>query len=834
MDDWTPQRRSRPGTRPVPRKGGLFTITDLPVHDSDPGVHDADLTVHDPDPGVHDGPIQVFTMVRNTHAVLDEARLDVSKVEALRASVPTDLANRFDSAPAPTLRLLDAWTYVNQAPFGERPNVDAFLKGDMPNWGLLSGGNAFERDVEPVMYDAVLDLVTGSARVSTVILLAPAGYGTSTVLMSLALRLVRDKAAPVFMHRRGRELREGDILFAAGLGSQMPVFLVDNASDNKREIAQAIQRCRDEKRPSIFILGERLNEWQARYPKVRGKEFRLEALSDGEIERLIDVLSRHGALGNLAHLSRELRFAAIKEKHEKQLLVAMREATEGKSFDAILEDEYRGMDEPLSQQLYEAVCCAYQIRCYVRDGVLSEALGIGLPELYSRTKETSEGIVEFDSIDERRGLFAARARHHVIARVVWERCVSAENKARTIDRLLGALNLGYHTDVQLLDGFIRNDLIVDSIRGLEGKIRFFDTAAKKRPDDPYVLQHYARMLLREGKSELALAQIDRAIALDSRVRVLHHTRGMVLAALARGTETVEIARRRLAQAEEEFRKSIGINERDPYPYQSLAELYLDWAKRLEDNAEGVAYLAKAEEAIGEGLAKAWDREGLWIVSAKVQEWLGNRPEATNALERAVAETPGSVVARYILGVRLLERGEPGRAVEVLQPLVTKNPHDFRPCIAYAMAQVESGDGYEAAIATLGLGELFGSRDARFIATLGGMQFMNGDFTDADATFRGSAEREFSFEEQTAIRYRPPGKPGSPEKLRMVGEVMAVRGGYAFIRTPGYEKVFYRGSRISGEAIRVGLSVDYELGFSARGPVALGCRRALQTAVEGAS
>jgi len=68
MDDWTPQRRSRPGTRPVPRKGGLFTITDLPVHDSDPGVHDADLTVHDPDPGVHDGPIQVFTMVRNTQS----------------------------------------------------------------------------------------------------------------------------------------------------------------------------------------------------------------------------------------------------------------------------------------------------------------------------------------------------------------------------------------------------------------------------------------------------------------------------------------------------------------------------------------------------------------------------------------------------------------------------------------------------------------------------------------------------------------------------------------------------------------------------------------------
>ncbi len=62
MGGWTLQRRLPSRHPPLRGQGGLFPISDLPVHDSDPGVHDADLGVHDPDLSVHDGAIWVFTM----------------------------------------------------------------------------------------------------------------------------------------------------------------------------------------------------------------------------------------------------------------------------------------------------------------------------------------------------------------------------------------------------------------------------------------------------------------------------------------------------------------------------------------------------------------------------------------------------------------------------------------------------------------------------------------------------------------------------------------------------------------------------------------------------
>lgn len=761
--------------------------------------------------------------VASAKSVLDATRLDAANLQALRERVPGDLSSKFDEAPASMMRLLDAWTYVNQAPFDAPPNMLSFLKGEIPNWALVGKRGHFERDVEGPVYDAILDLVTGNPRVASILLLAPAGYGVSTTLMALAARLVADHAGPVFMHRRGAPLREGDLLFASSLSNEPTLFFVDNASDDKSQLSNAIHRLKDAKRPAILVMGERLNEWIQRYPQINGQEFRIDPLSDLEIPRLLQVLEEHGALGSLEHLKPELRIAAVREKHGKQLLVVLREVTEGRSFDAIIEDEFRGIDEAVGQELYAAVCCAYQIRAYIRDAVLGEVLGLDLPRLYEKTRDATEGIVEFDYEDSRRGYYAARARHHVIAQVVWARCIPQAEKSTLIERILGALNLAYHTDARLLDGFIRTDLIVDSIPGLEGKIRFFEAAAKKRPDDPYVLQHYARMLLRSGKPDLALSQIQSAISMDDRARVLHHTKGMILAQLAATIESPEIARRRLAQAEEAYRRSMSMNERDPYPYQSLAELYFTWAKRCRDDAERIDYLTRAEEVIGDGMRKVWDREGLWIVSASIQHWLGNTPEATRALERGVAEAPGSIVARYILGVRYLDQGDPQRAMTVLQPLVTENPNEFRPCIVYARAQVEAGERYDAAIATMRLGELFGSRDARFIAILGAMQYMNGDFTGASGTFGRTSGLELSFEEQTAIHFTAPEYPGSHLRLRLQGEVVAVKKGFAFVRTPGYEDVFCPRSKIGELILKVGMKVSYEIAFSARGPIAMSLR-----------
>ena len=71
-------------------------------------------------------------------------------------------------------------------------------RGDRANWGLLSRRLQFERDIEEEIYDALLDYGTSSlGRPSTIAILAPAGYGTTTLLRSLAVRLCEDRAGVV-------------------------------------------------------------------------------------------------------------------------------------------------------------------------------------------------------------------------------------------------------------------------------------------------------------------------------------------------------------------------------------------------------------------------------------------------------------------------------------------------------------------------------------------------------------------------------------------------------------------------------------------------------------
>src|SRR5437773_269422 len=74
MDGWTLHRRYP--RKPPPRwgQGGLFTITDLGVHDPDLAVHDAETGVHDADFGVHDPPKRLFMMVRNGRSRWSETR----------------------------------------------------------------------------------------------------------------------------------------------------------------------------------------------------------------------------------------------------------------------------------------------------------------------------------------------------------------------------------------------------------------------------------------------------------------------------------------------------------------------------------------------------------------------------------------------------------------------------------------------------------------------------------------------------------------------------------------------------------------------------------------
>lgn len=750
-----------------------------------------------------------------SRAALGEIRVEPRDIAALEGRIPPDLLPAFRATPAAVVRLLSSWVYVNQTDFAEAPNTEQFLRGDIANWGLVGQDLPFLRDVEEPLTGALLDFATDPRlQPRATLLLAPAGYGVTTTLMAIASHLARERAGAVFMHRRGQQVIEGDMEFACSLAEGPKFFVVDNAADRASTLATALQRFRETRQHAMVLAGERLNEWRQQPTRLRAQEFGIEPLSDPEIDRLLAFLEKTHSLGNLQELEIGLRRAAIKEKHSKELLVVMREATEGRAFDAIIQDEYSGIGDDYSRRLYAAVCAFYRLKAFARDAVAADILETEIVQMYERTGATTDGVVVWELIDEVLQTYAARARHHIIADVVWHRCLSDSERGDLLERALEALNLNFHLDARAFEHFIRAEDAIDSIQTLEGKIQFFERAARKDPQSPYVRQHYARMLRREGRMELALAEADRAIAMAPDSAVLLHTKGLTLSDLTQ-SESLEIARRRLVQAEDTFRQAIRRNRRSAYPYHGLASLYLGWAKRVPE--EAVRYLSLAEEVIGTGLQQAWERESLWIVSSDIQQWLGDEPGQLAALERAVTEVQAGSWSRYLLARAYDKQERFAKAADVLQPLVESHPEETRSLLLYARVLHRVERPYAECIAVLRLAAPNAWRDPGYIATLGGMLFMDRQYTDAKEVFDQAAGRNIRYEEALRVEWRP-FKVG--KLITLTGTVVKIKAGYSFVETPGYPNFFCPGSKYNGVLMEVGKRVQFTPVFTARGQTAV--------------
>jgi tetratricopeptide (TPR) repeat protein/cold shock CspA family protein len=751
-------------------------------------------------------------------------------LNSYRNKVPQHLRADYDKSPAPMLRLLESWNYVNGESVTQEPNTKEFLRGSNPNWSLIAQNHRFARDIEDELWDWTLEFTTNpKAKSTAIVITGPAGYGITTILMAIALKIVDAHAGPVFMLREGAEVNEGDVAFAATLFPNVPCyFIIDQAREHASSIQGALTQQRTTSTNCLFVLGERHNEWLSARARFRTEEFDVVSLSDGEINRLLDFLSAEGALGELEELDRSFQFSIVKNKHEQQLLVAMREATagEGVGFDAIIENEYRGIDEgqssSLARELYLLVCCFYQHGMLIRDQLLESVLDSPLLTLHQEVGSSLEGLIEYAEIDIVRGLYAARARHRIIAEIVWKKCGSRERKEGLLQKAMEKLNLTYRLDKLVFELFIRSDEIVDTFSTLEGKTKFFETAARRDPDNVFVLQHFARMLLRENKLTLALTQIDNAISKDrtKSIRSLHHTRGLVLAELAITEENGDVARKRLVHSEREFQHCIAAKESDSYGHSGLASLYLRWSQRPKlSTDEATEYLEKAEAVVSQGLRVVTERTSLLITSAEIQKELGNQPARLIKLRQAVESDSASAVGRYLLARAYRDQGQPRKTMEVLERIIKTDFKQVRAYVEYTRAMLEIGEPIKKCAATLAQCRLDGESDSAFVGLYAGLLFMDGKYVEAKKLWDTAKEHTFSYEERIKRQFTPRDPTDFAKRVRLAGVIQHVRPGYVLIQPDEGPVVISKMTGVGGTPLSPGQKVTFELTFSAKGALA---------------
>ena len=711
-------------------------------------------------------------------AALREANIDwhaASERTPNQNNIPKDLAPLAEKNPGALHRLLENWQYVNDAEFNAPPNSRAFLRGDLPNWSLVGSGIGFERDIESPTVETLLDFaVDTGAKTRNHIVLGSAGAGTTTCLMQIAAWLAKASATSILWLREGMTFHPADVEYAVASLTR-PIFFIDNAADVAADVWIAFERARTLNRPFSLVMGSRLSEWREARPRIGGNEVALEALSDSEIPRVIECLRKAGELGVLASLDPELRVARIKRDFQKELLVLLRESTEGRAFDAIIESEYEGLASDLSRHVYALVSCFYRLGALLRVSLLARLLGMSIPAVYEELTRM-DGVVRFEPGGH--GGEGLRTRHHVIAELVWQRCASTIERERMQLDAIGNLNLNFELDTKAFQAFTRIATAVDSIAGLEGKTKFFEAAIRKDPDNSFVRQHYARMLRREKLFETALSQINTALETSPRVQALHHTKAVILKDMALAADTLTLGRRYLAQSEAELLQVISVNGKDEYGYATLAELYLGWAERDDDESNSLSYATKAQETVQTGLAMARRRESLYIVASKLERFAGDEPRRVEALRQACLENPEGVQAPQMLGRLLMQSGDLDGAEAVLRPAISRAPTNPSLVTVFALTRERQGATYDECVAIMSSATLEGLSDARYTATFGGMLCMAGHTGESEALFERAERLNFSIREKQMKSYWPLPANVSPQ---LEGRVININAGFAFLQ-----------------------------------------------------
>ena len=270
------------------------------------------------------------------------------------------------------------------------------------------------------------------------------------------------------------------------------IFLfIDKIALHVDAVQALFATARSNSTPITIIGAERLNEWNVYCEKLqqtaKPTEIAVRNLSMPEIESLLDLLTRHNALGCLSGESRAAQIRAFSERAERQLLVALHEATHGKPFEQIVYDEYIGIVPEQARRLYLDICTMHQFNVPARAGTISRISGIHFTDYKAKFIKPLENVVLTDR-DRYTGDYHYKARHARIAQIVFHRvCVTDQERADQLIRIASSLDIGYSADSKALAEIVRAKRLRDELNTVEPGRSIYRAALEAAPDTPFMI-----------------------------------------------------------------------------------------------------------------------------------------------------------------------------------------------------------------------------------------------------------------------------------------------------------------------------------------------------------
>ncbi|MHB8399575.1 MAG: P-loop NTPase, partial [Candidatus Limnocylindrales bacterium] len=290
-----------------------------------------------------------------------------------------------------------------------------FLGGVEPEWSDLQSGRAIPREGDDGLLSMAREHLGARAGRRLAVITGTAGSGKSVGIRRAALALTADGYGVGWVGRDA-PLTPRDIRRGMQEDSAPDVLCIDDADDYGSELAPIVLDVVSASRAPLVIVALRPTRIaqvlpQSRLPDVRIEEFTVPLLGDGDIDALLDVLTRENRLGILRGMGRKEQRSVFESKADRQLLVAMIEATSGERFEAKIFREYDELD-PESQFVYACVATASTLGVSLSRQDLLVAAGDRSNEALERLSTLVRGHV---LLAASHGVDLVRARHRAIA-----------------------------------------------------------------------------------------------------------------------------------------------------------------------------------------------------------------------------------------------------------------------------------------------------------------------------------------------------------------------------------------------------------------------------------
>lgn len=759
------------------------------------------------------------------------------------AELPIQNHFRTRADPSPALRaaLARDLRHVHAGMSVEPQDAGKFYEGYDTGWGaIVNGLDVGRRIVDDLLLEAISD-EESSRRVRFHLLRGPAGSGKTVALKRAAWNAATELDQIVLWLEDGGVLGPDVLAELFDLTGKRIVLFADRAAERWPSIAALLLKARSRGMLLSVIAAERDNEWNVYGGRpddeLTPSELRIGQLSTPEIEKLVDLLGRHGSLGLLQYASRDEQVEAFTRKADRQLLVALHEATRGRPFEAIVFDEYEGVVPERARRLYLDICTLHQFGTPVRAGTISRASGIRFEAFRAEMLAPLENVV-LVAQDPYSGDMAYRSRHAKVAELVFQQaCPDDASKVERLTRLIEQLDVGYSVDRHAMEHIARGRTLALLIQTAASGREVYEAILRAEPDQAYVYQQWAiyEMQVPDGSYDEAERLAGVASDLNPQNRAIAHTRAEVARRRAQEERSPirrerfrQQARQRLADAGSSTDKMV-IVTRCKLLVDEVADLLREINNHSDPSHEVdlAEKVREAEATLRRSQQLYPDDPEVLRTEAELRFALDQGDKGVAALERAWKATPrgSSIALRLAKAYVARQAGE--KALQVLREALERNPDDRMVHFELGRMALEGDPLPSKAIHHLERSYVSG--DANFEARHLHAQvlFMTGASTAAMKLFA-------EIDRAAPSTFRAGGSvvptPVSRHLGRYRGRIVRKEATYALVSTANYPGHLHVPQRHTDEnhwrVFGTGSDVDFAVGFTRKGPVALDVRPAV--------